>query len=164
LAKRAETRQTVAPFNGATIGGQFDPRDSLQDAGDPAQKGKGEEGFCRDSEAREESREAQREEGPRARREARLIERYAELSRDRDHREAFLAERRSDRRAFSMLERVGCPYGNADRCPIKALPAQAGKPGEIAHFSVKCRSPFGLPTHPGIENKEYPPCRKSSSI
>jgi hypothetical protein len=40
------------------------------------------------------------------------------------------------------------PYGNADRWPIKALPVEAGKPGEIARFGVKCGSACGVPTHP----------------
>src|SRR5204862_1510819 len=46
--------------------------------------------------------------------------------------------------------------GNADRCPIKALPPRAGKPGEIPHFSVEYGSAFGVARHiPGMENKEY---------
>jgi hypothetical protein len=56
---------------------------------------------------------------------------------------------------------MGFQYGNADRCPIKALPVKAGKPGEIGHFGVKYGSAFGCQRIPEIEKKEYPPCRKS---
>jgi hypothetical protein len=44
----------------------------------------------------------------------------------------------------------------ADRCPIKALPPRPGKTGEIAHFSVKYGSPFGLPTHPRNRKQGVP--------
>src|SRR6266849_4343492 len=69
LAKSAETRQTGAPFNARSEVhlGSPDSRDSLPDAGDPAEEEKGEEGLGRDGEAGEEGEKAEREEGRRGR-------------------------------------------------------------------------------------------------